>query len=194
MPSSPLPSSPSDTPIREKIGTVEQDRSKMAKNRPYYSPDNALLFKDVFDLMIKERQDREIISSLAGFKPNTLYTKAQDALKWLAECHSEKEKYAKLRGQVSMTRRNDGIKIYFKPTISKILQDSSMIAQEQRLWKEEVEEWLKTAQPLQLWDSIDKFPEGVVVSEDDKKWLTDLLAGIEGCEADIQTRRVRIMR
>jgi len=72
--------------------------------------------------MIESRSDQVLATSVTGLKVNTMYAAAQDALKWLADNIPPSEgatinKYAVLRTQISMTRTDTTVELYFKNTV-----------------------------------------------------------------------------
>lgn len=183
-------------PLGDKLGAQPRSRTALAKPRLYYSPDNAQVFRPTFDRMIAERKDLEILSSATGWKSSTLYARAQDALKWLVDFDANKEKYLLLRSQISISKQYspEGIALYFKPSMTKIITEACGTKEEHASWKDSLTRWLSTAQSGDMWDSVQFYPEGITITPEDIKWLTETLAALEGCEMDVGNRKVKVMR
>lgn len=172
--------------------TSPQDYSKYAfPTRASYTPSNAAQFKAVFDKMMETQENQEILSSVSKLKPNTLYIKANDALKWLAECHpSEADRYSLLKSRVSIRKLDDRILIYFKTSMAHTISKATVAVKPGVSWKDELVEWLEKAQDGDMWEK-----DKISVLSEEKKWLMNLLAGLgDGVEADIKENSVRIMR
>lgn len=181
------------------------NREEMASYRPNYSPDNANKWREVFDKMIITRQNQVITTAASGFKPGTLYSKANDALKWLMDndCFgpteedwlASRKKYAKLRGEVSVRKGVDRILIYFKPTLANMAAASEIRAVTEtsiRKWKDEFETWLATAQPGEIF-----YRDNIAITLEQKIWITKLMAELgDSCEVEISATmdRIRVMR
>lgn len=185
-------------PIRSISGdSVGRDAPRRAEynkvglgNRCTYTPTNAEAFRGLFDEMITTGLNKEIHSGVVRLKPSSLYVKAQDALKWLAECHpTEKDKYALLKSRVSMRKLPEGLLIYYKMSISNIIQKGSNSVSLGKEWKDEITAWLEKAQSGELFERTD-----ILVDDPDKMWLVRLLAGIEGVEIEFTTSGFRVMR
>jgi len=158
--------------------------------RGSYTPTNAEQFREVFDEMIVNNKPKEIHSDMVNLKPSTLYIKANDALKWLAECDLKRGgDYASLRSRVAITRTEYGILIYFKASINQISR-AAMTAETNKGWKEELTIWLQSAQPMEIFAR-----EGILISPEDKEWLTSIATQLgEDVELELQTNGFRLMR
>ncbi len=165
--------------------------------RPYYSAKNAVEFKGVFDELVSSRENRQILCSDVGIKSSTLYQKAQDALKFLAD--NGDPKYAALRSEISMRRKSDRVLLFFKSSIKHIISKGGMIEGSMedgkvlRTWKDDVVEWLEGAKSGDIYDSRERC-KGLVLNTEERTTLTLLLAGVEGCELDLQSDYWRIAR
>lgn len=180
-----------DTPTKIQ-STSPKDYSKYSfPTRASYTPSNAAQFKAVFDKMMETQENQEILSSVSKLKPNTLYIKANDALKWLAECHpTEADRYSLLKSRVSIRKLDDRILIYFKTSMAHTISAAAVVVKPGVQWKDELVEWLEKAQDGDIWER-----QEISIHTDDKKWLTNLLAGLGGgVEAEIKENSVRIMR
>ena len=160
-------------------------------NRPTYTPSNAMAYKDVFDRMVDTQENQFISRSITGYSVNTLYIQANDALKWLMDNYAEKDKYAALRGAIKVSRRTDGILLYFKATmVNKMRQAIASSVTMSAAWKEELVKWLETAQPGDIFEQTN-----IVVTTEQKEWLIQLLSGVDGQpEVEVKDTSVRVMR
>lgn len=165
---------------------AEQNRDQIP-NRPSYTPDNAMAWKPLFDKMIDTMANQEICARTTGLKPNTMYIKANDALRWLMECGTEREKYALFRSRVSIRRLSNGILIYFKKTVANIIEAATTPSG--KTWKDDIQEWISTAQSGDIFER-----RNISVSDDQREWLVNLLSGLDGTEMDVGADHVRVMR
>jgi hypothetical protein len=157
--------------------------------RSTYTPTNADEFRKVFERMITDRKNLELSAAASGYKAGTLYVKANDALKFLAD-NDKDPKFATLRSQVSVKRKgNDGILIYFKISINNQLASSAVMVDGSKNWKEELICWLSTAK------SGEVFERGhVSIDAVDRTQITNLLATLEGVELDMTSTAIKVMR
>jgi len=157
-------------------------------NRSSYSPTNAEQFRCVFDEMIANGKSREIHSSVVGLRISTLYIKANDALKWLAECDLKKGvEYALLRSKITISKTDYGIFLYFKPSISHI---NSAPADSSKGWKQDLLAWIQTAQDMDVFKK-----ENIMLSEEDREWLTRIAHDLgPQTELALESNGFRMMR
>lgn len=165
-----------------------------ASIRNTLSPKNASEFRALFDDMIKTRENRQVLSSTTGLKSSTLYQKCNDALKFLAENGSATSPYRTLRQDISIKRRSDRIVLYFKQSIRHVVEMQGIIStQADELWKSQFTTWLGSAKVGDLYDSREVHPT-LVLGDEDRKWLTQLLSGVDGAELDLQPAYFRVAR
>lgn len=187
----------SDTNATEAVARRTPDQDEIRCFRPSYSPDNANFFRPLFDSMIADCQSKTITSVDTGFKVSTLYLKAQDALKWLADNwpdETQRMKYVDLRQKIVIRRVMElGVAFRFKPSGLSLVKAARTISTLVE-WRERFEKWLSTAQSLEVWDSKEVYGDNIVVTPADREWLYKILAPLEGVEVDATDRRVRVMR
>lgn len=165
--------------------------------RCYYTPTTANEYKPIFDELLTNRENRQILCSDAGLKSTTLYQKCQDALKWLAE--NGDSKYALLRKEISMRRKSDRILLFFKASVRHIVSKGGMVGgtmeleEQVRGWKDDVTDWLGSAVSGSIYDSRTKYG-GLVLNQEEREWLVKMLGGLEGCELDLTADYFRIAR
>lgn len=175
----------------------ESPHDQLRQSRPSYSPDNAEDFRPIFDKMQRTREAQEIFSQKVGLKASTLYLKANDAFKWLAENDRNKEQYAILRQSICISRRAHSILLYFKPNFSNLVVKAveAVNGLEGRTWKDDLQDWIALAQSGQLWDTQLVYPNvDLKFSVDDQAWLAKTLSSLDGVEIDFTEKRIRIMR
>ena len=173
--------------------------SKRMRFRPSYTPESASEWKPIFDSMIADNLNKEVSSAITGYSANTLAVKCNDALAWLSDYDADKIKYMKLRKDISVTKREEGIILYFKrSSAERLLQAASTIGETggviARSWRDSLQEWLATAQSDQVWDSIKEWPHGIVITAADREWLLKVFAPLEGAEMDLGDTSLRVMR
>lgn len=167
-------------------------RLEFAPYRATYTPKNAELFRGIYDKMHDTQQAQEILCSVTGLRPNTIYLKAQDALKWLAENHpTNRDRYMILRSRISIRKMEDRILLYFKSNIGNAISAATAGVSMTREWKVELQRWLTNAQDGEIFTK-----EGIHLEPDDVAWLTKLVAGL-GAGAELEmvgTTGFRVMR
>jgi hypothetical protein len=152
--------------------------------RATYSPQNANDWKGLFDEMERNKHDMFVSSEDTLLKPNTLYIKLNDALKWLSENDSEKDKYAILRTRVVIGRKSNGVAITFKRVIANI------VARSMQNWADDFDKWFETAQE---GDTFER--QNILVSDTQRQHVIGLMSGVGvTAEVEITTSSVRVMR
>jgi len=118
-----------------------------------------------------------------------MYAAAQDALKWLADNIPPSEgatinKYAVLRTQISMTRTDTTVELYFKNTVVNAMTSETLHkaqpAPVDNSFKSEFAAWMSTAQPGDIYE------RNIILTDAQHKWLVAVLSEMEGVEMDIE--------
>lgn len=159
--------------------------------RASYTPDNAKEWKPVFDAMLNTLTSFTITEELSGYKPTTLYIKANDALKWLIDSSPSEEdrmKYANLRCRIVIRKVKTGVELNFKNTMSNAL-GAAIPTNSQKNWKDEFMAWWEGAQPGEIWSKRE-----IVVGEEQKEWLMGVVSGVDGTELEVTATSIRVMR
>lgn len=160
---------------------------------------NAERWKALFDRMIEDRQNQQVLcKDVGGRKVGTIYQQCCDALAWLSRSHPDHSaKYKLFKSSIRIRRGSDRIILYFPDTVENVILNAGRIADDPTTapvdWKAHFQQWLTTATEGELYDSRKEFP-ALVLSPADKEWLMQLLAGVDGCEVDSQVDYVRVAR
>ena len=87
-----IPNNPT-VELRDRMLNAKHSRPNKAANSVYYSRENGEIFADLFKEIFENPTiaGKFIDSRVMGCSPNTLYMRAQYALKWLSEKHPEIE-------------------------------------------------------------------------------------------------------
>lgn len=161
--------------------------------RSTYSPTNAEMFRKLFDDVIVSMQPQFIDAIVAGYTPNTLYIKMNDALKWLCDNHPEKDKYSLFRTRIAFTKTETGVHVRYKTTIANIQQrilqatgDSTQLG-----WKDDFMKWFETAKKYDIFER-----KGVFVTEEQKKFVEMLMFQLNDPESQVEitSDTVKVMR
>ncbi len=160
-------------------------------NRSTYSPSNTERFRPIFDIMLASEENQEILTSETGLKPSTLYIAANDARKWLAECHpTEREKWTAFYNRTRIRKTDRGILVFWRESL-RVMQGHTITKDslENVGWKNELAVWLTTAQSGDIFER-----RGVYVTDENRGWVINLMAEVGDSEVDCGTDYVRVMR
>lgn len=83
-------------------------------NRPYFSMMNAIEIKTIVDLMLAKpghTEDRLLEYSENNLRPNSLYIKVCDGLKYLCQYLDSEGKYKEFRSAIKIARESKGVTI-----------------------------------------------------------------------------------
>lgn len=157
--------------------------------RPYYSEDNAMSLKSIFDNLISQPSNYFFSAVQAQCSPSTLNSKFLYAIKWLCDNHSEKEKYRALRERILIRRTGTGVNIVFReerPMLSSILTATMVADNTVKLsWFDTFVKWTTTAKEFDVFDSYQVFSGVVEITDSEEQALIKLCAPL-GIELDVQ--------
>lgn len=146
----------------------------------YYKPAYAAeLITFLAQLEANPAQDLFFRSARFKRSPKTLVDRFSQAFMYIIKyLDTPDKKYAKLRLMVEIRKNKTGASIGFKDRSQILKLEPELIGatnRSGRIWREQLEDWIDKAV------DGDKFErtEGIVLSEDDMKWVRESLAGME---------------
>lgn len=180
----PLPAIPKDNDLLQPVVNA------------YYSSGNANMFRPLFDEMIATRDNLQVLESQTSIKANTLYQKANYALRYLIDTVGEP--YTTFRARIVIRRRSDRILLYYKQTVDQILakgglQSAVIGTTTTTTWRDDLQEWIAKAKSGDIYDSQERF-KGIVISPEERQWLVQILSGLDGVEIDLKEDGFRVCR
>ena len=174
--------------------------------RSTYTQNNAELFRDFFDTIIRDSQERELpYTEFPNHTKESVYQKFTDALRWLCDNDPLKSKYQELRNNYHCRRtqrslifikaggRVTGIKALGRPVSSKEFHgevvDTDTVKREQQKildgievvipsWRNQLIQWIEQGEYNKVHTIVCQEP----LSDDDHIWIKTTISGLSGID------------
>ena len=181
------PDPPSIEELMARLSTVldtsakSASLTKSASNYPYYREHFADQVLETIDTVVKSRTP--IIWPAAGISVNALYQKWTQASAFIKDNYA-KNLVEKLDLVTASKHKSIGMKI--SPRASAVL----CLADQAVDWRPDLMEYIEKGQSGEVFNKI-----GLLITEEDKKWITNLLAPIASdYVTDIQPNKILIIK
>lgn len=170
---------------------------------PYYKEFFGKWLQDIANKMMKERNDivfrYEVYCGITGEKMSeqTLYNRVNQAKRYLIDCLDPDDLYKTWDALTNINREKGlGVTIRFKTEFHDFIEgikesaspDAIIPQKDEPLWRRKMNEWLESDETRPF------IKEGLAMTSDQVKVLSDELDSLEGIQASVNAISVKIIR